>query len=86
MSTPAPKVPRPAGVLLAKSAGGGRASSSGADDNTVFAIFPNGVIRRATKAELACWDNAAIDRVIPLGRADDPEWLDLVAYDNALRA
>ncbi|MCX4778181.1 hypothetical protein [Streptomyces sp. NBC_01264] len=85
MSTPTPKIPRPAGVLLLKSAGGGRGSSSGATDASVFAIFPNGLIRRATKAELTRWDDVTIDYTVPLGQQYDGEWLDVATVDNAIR-
>nr|WSX48900.1 hypothetical protein OG409_08020 [Streptomyces sp. NBC_00974] len=88
MSTPTPrdKIARPEGVLLVKSAGGGRAHASGATDSTVFVVFPDGMVRRLTAVEAACWTDAGIDHLIPVGRANDPAWLDLVAYDNALRA
>ncbi|MET9467801.1 hypothetical protein ABZY44_23960 [Streptomyces sp. NPDC006544] len=84
MTTPAP-IPRPAGVLLLKSAGGGRGSSSGATDATIFAIFPNGFIRRATKAELSRWDNVTIDYTVPAGQQYDGDWLDVATVDNAIR-
>ncbi|WP_411102431.1 hypothetical protein [Streptomyces sp. cmx-4-9] len=84
MTTPTP-IPRPAGVLLLKSAGGGRESSSGANDSTVFAIFPSGLIRRATKAELTRWDNATIDYTVPVGTQYDREWTDVATVDNAIR-
>ncbi|WP_327738470.1 hypothetical protein OG749_36410 [Streptomyces nojiriensis] len=83
--TPRPKIPRPVGVLLVKSAGGGRSSGS-ADDNTVFAVFPNGAVRRLTSAEANRWEDATVDYLIPVGKAYDGQWLDLVAYDNAIRA
>lgn len=52
--------------------------------NEVFAIFPNGLIRMATPAEFARWGGAAcIDRTIAFG--DDAEFLQLMAYDKALR-
>lgn len=78
--------PRPAGAVIIKSAGGGRAHPSGADDSTLFVAFPNGVIRRLTMAEAACWDTATVDYLIPTGREHDPEWLRLVRYDLALQA
>ena len=88
MTTPTPrqKIPRPVGVLLVKSAGGGRGPVNGADDNTTFAIFPNGAIRRLTSAEANRWEDATVDYLIPVGKAYDGQWLDLVAYDNAIRA
>lgn len=86
MSTPTP-IPRPAGVLLVKSAGGGRESADKtATDSTVFAVFPNGVVRRLTSVEANRWEDATVDYLIPVGRQYDGQWLDLVAYDSALRA
>ncbi|MBT2477659.1 hypothetical protein [Streptomyces sp. ISL-94] len=86
MSTPPPparpKIPRPAGALLTKSKGGGR----GGNDATVFVAFANGMIRRLTDAEFACWDDVTIDYLIPVGAEFDYQYTALVAYDNALRA
>lgn len=78
---PRPKVPRPAGALLTKSAGGGR----GGNDSTVFVTFANGTIRRLTDAEWACWDDTTIDYYIPQGAQYDYQYNALVAYDNALK-
>lgn len=86
MSTPTPparpKIPRPAGALLTKSAGGGR----GGNDSTIFVAFANGTIRRLTDAEFACWDDVTIDYYIPVGANLDYQYNALVAYDNALKA
>lgn len=88
MSTPTPparpKVPRPEGALLTKSAGGGR--GSGGNDATIFVAFANGMIRRLTDAEYACWDDVTVDYEIPVGAEYDYQYNALVAYDNALKA
>lgn len=80
--TPRPKIPRPAGALLTKSEGGGR----GGNDATIFVAFANGMIRRLTDAEYACWDDVTIDHYIPVGSEYDYQYNELRAYDNALKA
>jgi hypothetical protein len=77
-----PLIPRPAGALLTKSAGGGR----GGNDSKIFVTFANGLVRALTDVEYHCWDDVTIDYLIPVGAEYDYQWRDLVAYDAALRA
>ncbi|MFB8393639.1 hypothetical protein [Streptomyces yangpuensis] len=88
MSTPPttpparPKIPRPEGALLTKSAGGGR----GGNDSRIFVAFADGMVRQLTDAEFANWDDVTIDYYIPVGAQYDYQWNNLVAYDNGLKA
>lgn len=76
-----PKIPRPTGALLTKSAGGGR----GGNDAKIFVAFASGMVRQLTNAEFACWDDVTIDYYIPVGAQYDEQWNNLVALDNALK-
>ncbi|MEW1803190.1 hypothetical protein ACIGO7_35240 [Streptomyces virginiae] len=76
---PAPKVPKPDGLILVKG------QPQQGDGRAVFGIWPNGFIRQISAAEFWAWGNPEIDYWIP-GTADgDAQFNQLFAYDKALR-
>ncbi|MFE2346496.1 hypothetical protein [Kitasatospora cineracea] len=79
--TPVPRppvVPVPENLILVK---GDQAQGKG---NEIFGIWPSGYVRQITPAEYRAWGNPAPTHQIAFG-ADD-EFLQLYAYDRALRA
>ncbi|MFG3050311.1 hypothetical protein ACGFZP_05055 [Kitasatospora sp. NPDC048239] len=71
-------IPRPEGLILVK---GHPQQGAGTE---VFGIWPSGLVRQITPAEYLSWGSPRPDREIPYGQ--DAEFLQLVAYDRALRA
>jgi hypothetical protein len=71
-------ITKPEGLILVK---GHSAQGTGRE---LFGIWPTGFTRQITAAEWALWGQPAADYEIAYG-ADD-EFLQLQAYDRALRA
>lgn len=74
---PAPVVPKPEGLILVKG------QPEQGDGKAVFGIWPSGYTRQITAAEYTLWGSPAIDYWIPA--TQDSEYLQLFAYDKALR-
>lgn len=77
MTTPTPPFTKPEGLILVK---GDRAQGQGTE---IFGIWPSGFVRQITAAEWLLWGSPKPDRNIAFG--DDAEFLQLHAYDKALR-
>ncbi|MFB7671690.1 hypothetical protein ACFC26_09755 [Kitasatospora purpeofusca] len=70
--------PIPENLILVK---GDTAQGAG---NELFGIWPSGYVRQITPAEHEAWGYPDAHREIPYGQ--DEEFLQLAAYDRALRA
>jgi hypothetical protein len=69
---------KPEGLILVKG------DSHQGQGNELFGIWPSGYTRLLTQAEWTAWGYPDADYTIAYG--SDAEFLQLVAYDKALRA